>query len=87
MAGGAALVGLAGGMALAGRKKRRGVISRIKGSSMPKIDTSKLSMPKPDSALKAVGNAAGTVADRSHRLGQVATEVQKASDTLAKSKK
>jgi hypothetical protein len=44
-------------------------------------------MPKPDSALKSIGSAAGEVAERSQRLGQVASEVQKASDAIANSKK
>jgi hypothetical protein len=44
-------------------------------------------MPKPDSALKSIGSAAGEVAERSQRLGQVAAEVQKASDAIANSKK
>ena len=33
--------------------------------------------------VKAVGNAAGQVADRSNRVGQIAAEVQKASNAIA----
>ena len=54
---------------------------------MPKVKAPKISMPKPDSALKTIGTAAGEVAERSERVGQVAAQVQKASDALANSKK
>ena len=87
MAGGAALVGLAGGLALS-RKRRKGVFSRMSAPSLkaPKVKMPKLSapdMPKPGTMVKAVGSAAGQVADRSTRLGQIAAEVQKASDAIA----
>jgi hypothetical protein len=39
---------------------------------------------KPDQALKKVGNAAGEVAERSQRVGAVASEIQKASDAISK---
>ena len=39
-------------------------------------------MPKPATVVKAVGNAAGQVADRSNRLGQIAADVQRASDAI-----
>lgn len=87
LAGGAALVGLAGGVALNRKKKSRGVLSRIampklgSGISMPKLKNG-VSMPKPGPALDAVGKAAGTVAERSRRLGEMASEVQKASDAI-----
>ena len=42
-------------------------------------------MPKPATVVQAVGNAAGQVADRSNRLGQIAAEVQKASDAIGNS--
>jgi hypothetical protein len=38
---------------------------------------------KPEEALKKVGSVAGEVADRSQRVGQVATQIQKASDSMA----
>ena len=87
MAGGAALVGIAGGMALS-RKRRKGVFSRISAPSLkaPKVKMPKLSapdIPKPGTMVKAVGSAAGQVADRSTRLGQIAGEVQKASNAIA----
>ncbi len=88
MAGGAALVGLAGGLALTRGKKRSGVLSRI---PTPKLSAPKLKLPKidppeikPDKALHAIGSAAGEVAQRSQRVGQVAAEVQKASEALGK---
>jgi hypothetical protein len=85
-AGGAVLVGLAGGLALSRGKRRKGLRDRVPDISMPKVKAPKVSFPKPDSALKAVGNAAGEVADRSHRVGQVAEQVQKASDAIGNSK-
>jgi hypothetical protein len=83
LAGGAALVGLAGGIALKNGRKR-GVLERLPTPSMKKLP--KLSMPdvKPDSALKTLGNAAGEVAQRSHRVGDVASEVEKASKAISK---
>jgi hypothetical protein len=54
----------------------------------PKLDTSKLKskvpnqMPRPDAAVRAVGSAAGEVARRSSRIGQIASEVQKASEAI-----
>ena len=83
MAGGAALVGLAGGLALSRNKRRNGILGRI---PTPNVSKPKLSMPKvkPDDALKTIGKAAGEVAQRSERIGAVASEVQKASDALEK---
>ena len=88
-AGGAALVGLAGGLALSRRNSHKGVLARLPkpNVNMPKVKVPKISLPKTDSALKAVGSAAGEVADRSQRIGQVAAEVQKASDAIANSKR
>ncbi len=82
LAGGAALVGLAGGMALRNGRKR-GVLERL---PTPSVKLPKLSMPdvKPDSALKSIGKAAGEVAQRSHRVGEVAAEVEKASKAISK---
>ena len=82
LAGGAALVGLAGGMALRNRRKR-GVLQRL---PTPSVKLPKLSMPdvKPDAALKSIGKAAGTVAQRSQRVGAVAAEVEKASNAISK---
>ncbi len=54
---------------------------------MPKVKAPNISMPKPDSALKTIGSAAGQVAERSEGVGQVAAQVQKASDAIANSKK
>jgi hypothetical protein len=85
LAGGAALVGLAGGMALKNGRKRS-VLDRIPTPSTPRMKLPKLSMPdvKPDSTLKSVSKAAGEVAKRSHRVGEVASEVEKASKAISK---
>ena len=82
LAGGAALVGLAGGMALRNGRKR-GVLERL---PTPSVKLPKLSMSdvKPDSALKSIGKAAGEVALRSRRVGDVAAEVEKASNAISK---
>ena len=58
--------------------KKRGVIGRIKSA------TPSVKLPKPDEAVKAVGKAAGTVAQRSQQVGEVASRVEKASDTISK---
>jgi hypothetical protein len=83
VAGGAALVGLAGGIALTNRNRKRGILDRI---PTPSVKRPNVSMPKlkPDDALKRLGEAAGTVAQRSRQVGDVATEVQKASDAINK---
>jgi hypothetical protein len=47
---------------------------------LPKVSAP--DMPKPATVVKAVGNAAGQVADKSGRIGQIATEVQKASNAI-----
>ena len=89
MAGGAALVGLAGGLALNRKQKRRGVLSKIPTPKLkaPDVDLKKLkpsnvSLPKPDQALKAIGSAASQVSEKSRKVGQVADDVQRASDAL-----
>ena len=92
LAGGAALVaiagGIAGGMALSKRNKRSGLLGRLPtpkaklpSVDLPKIDPKSLNLDA-DSALKAIGRAAGEIAQRSHQVGDVATEVQKATDSL-----
>jgi hypothetical protein len=86
-AGGAALIGLAGGLALSRSKRKNGLRARLPDVKMPKVKAPKVSMPKPDSALKTVGSAAGEVADRSQQVGRVAAEIQKASDAIANSKR
>jgi hypothetical protein len=83
IAGGAALLGLAGGMALKNGRKR-GLRDRIPTPSVKKLP--KLSMPdvKPDKALKSLSKTAGDVAQRSKRVGDVAAEVEKASKAMSK---
>jgi hypothetical protein len=85
-AGGAALVGLAGGLALGRSRRRNGLRGRLAKSSlkMPRVRAPKVSLPKPDSALKAVGSAAGTIAERSKQVERVASHVHQASDAIAK---
>lgn len=94
MAGGAALVGLAGGLVLSRNKKRRGVLGHLPTPTlktpnvkMPKLSKPDVKMPKPGPTLKAIGDAAGEVAQRSQRLGEVASEVQKASTALGERSK
>jgi len=70
------------------RGKKRSPLSRVAGSihmpsvGAPKIPNIKAPKVKPDEALKAIGKAAGQVAQRSQRVGEVASEVQKASDAI-----
>ena len=71
IAGGAALVGLAGGLALKNGKKRNGLGSMPR----PKIN---LSMPKPKgSTVKILGGAAKEIAKGGYKIGQLTSEVQK----------
>jgi len=73
-------------MAVSRKRKRSGVLGRI---STPKVKMPKLGspdLPKPGTVVKAVGHAAGQVADRSQRLGQIASEVKKASDAISDGK-
>jgi hypothetical protein len=91
LAGGAALVGLAGGIALnRNGSKRSGIMGRLPS---PVSAASKLKLPKPkrpdidsDAALKGIGRAAETVATRSRQVGDVAGQVQRASDAVRKAK-
>jgi hypothetical protein len=78
IAGGAALAGVAGAVAYNRNHKQRGVFGRVKSA------TPNVKLPKADEAVKAVGKAAGTVAERSRQVGEVASRVQKASDTINK---
>ena len=78
IAGGAALAGVAGAVAYNRNHKQRGVLGRVKSA------TPNVKLPKADEAVKAVGKAAGTVAERSRQVGEVASRVEKASDTINK---
>ena len=73
------------------RNKKRGVLDRIPTPHLkkPHLSMPKVSRPhiKPDEALKRLGEAAGTVAQRSRQVGDVATEVQKASDAINNGKR
>ncbi len=77
LAGGAALLGVAGGVAMTRKRKRSNVLGRI---PTPKLKAP--SLPKPDAVVKAVSQAAGQVADGSHRVGEVAAQVQRASEAI-----
>jgi len=87
------LVGLAGGMALSKGKKRKSILSRVptpklKAPSvkLPKLSAPQIDVPKPGEALKALGSAAGVVAQRSQQLSGVASEVEKASKAMGNGK-
>ena len=91
LAAGAAIVGLAGGMAIQNGKKRNGMLSHLprpnlktaKAMKLPKFDRGRVNA---DDALDAIGKAAGQVAQRSHRFGEVAAGVQKASEAISNGK-
>jgi hypothetical protein len=71
IAGGAALVGLAGGLALKNGKKRSG----FGAGSRSKVN---LSLPKPKgSTVKILGGAAKEIAKGGYKIGQLTSELQK----------
>jgi len=79
IAGGAVLAGVAGAVAYnRNNHRKRGVFGRVKSA------TPNVKLPKPDEAVKAVGKAAGTVAERSRQVGEVASRVERASNTIKK---
>lgn len=82
LAGGAALIGLAAGAALTRSRNSRGVLSHLPKPKLSKVSAPNVTLPKPGPALKSIGQAAGTVAERSRRLGELASEVQKASEAM-----
>ena len=91
IAGGAVLVGLAGGLALNNRKSK-GPLSRLPKPKLPKVSMPKLSMPdvnppNPGEAVKALSGAAKQIADGSARVNQLASEVQKVSESISGEKK
>jgi len=68
------------------KNRKKGVLQRI---PTPNLKTrtgrfSNMSMPnvKPDQAIKGLSKAAETLAERSQRVGEVASRVQKASEAL-----
>jgi hypothetical protein len=70
IAGGAALVGLAGGLALRNGRKR----SRF---AMPRPNVN-LRLPKPKgSTVKVLGGATKEIAKGGYKIGQLTSEVQK----------
>jgi hypothetical protein len=81
LAGGAALVGLAGGLVLNNGKKRRSPLS----GRMPSID---LSLPKrKGSTVKVLGGAAKEIAKGGYALGQLTSEVRKVREAVESSDK
>jgi hypothetical protein len=75
IAGGAALVGLAGGMALKDRRNGGGLRGASKALPRPKVN---LSMPKPKgSTVKVLGGAAKEIAKGGYKIGQLTAEVEK----------
>lgn len=75
IAGGAALVGLAGGMALKDRRNGGGIKRAAKALPRPSLN---LSMPKPKgSTVKILGGAAKEIAKGGYKIGQLTSEVQK----------
>ena len=95
LATGAAIVGVAGGLALKNGRKRHGLMSRVPTPALkvPKMKPSNMKVPKlgrmridPDEALSAIGKAAGEISQRSHRFGDVAAGVQKASEAISNGK-
>jgi hypothetical protein len=75
LAGGAALVGLAGGLALKNGGKGRGLSGR-----MPSLA---LSLPKPKgSAVKVLGGAAKEIAKGGYAIGQLTSEVKKVREAV-----
>jgi hypothetical protein len=89
LAGGVALAGLAGGMALTRRRRSRGLLSRLPSPklnnssfSLPKLSPPQVKAPKSGTIVKSVGRAAEEVAKRSEQVGRVATGVQKASEAI-----
>jgi hypothetical protein len=75
IAGGAALVGLAGGMALKNGKR-----NGRSGMPRPKLN---LSMPKPKgSTVKIVGGAAKEIAKGGYKIGQLTSEVRKVREAV-----
>jgi hypothetical protein len=69
VAGGAALAGLAGGAALAARKRRVGMLPRVRNGG---------------AAAKALGTAAKEVARTGYRVGELTAEVRRTREQLAK---
>lgn len=84
LAGGAALLGLAGGVALKNRKKSNGFLSGVRSKlNLPKPNLAKR-LPTPNgSALSVLGEAATEVAKGSSRVRDVASQVQKAAETIS----
>jgi hypothetical protein len=79
LAGGAALVGLAGGLALSNGKKR-GLSGR-----MPSVN---LSLPRPKgSTVKALGGAAKEIAKGGYAIGQLTSEVRRVREAVESSDK
>ena len=84
LAGGAALLGLAGGVALNNRKKSNGFLSGVRSKlNLPKPNLAKR-LPTPNgSALSVLGDAVTEVAKGSSKVGDLASKVQKAAEAVS----
>jgi hypothetical protein len=82
LAGGAALMGIAGGVALTHRNKR-GPLQKLKGSlPRPHVSAPKMDLSQSGKLVEGIGRAAGVVAERSEQVGRVAGDVRRASDAI-----
>lgn len=80
MAGGAALAGLVGGMAIASRGTRRKVLGvPVPGTRRPLV---KIKTPRRNSVAKDVAKAAGQVGSAGRQMAELATEVRLARQQL-----
>jgi hypothetical protein len=84
LAGGAVLLGLAGGVALSNRRKRNGILSGIGSKlSLSQPNLAKR-LPTPNgSALHLLGEAATEVARGSSKVQDLASQVQKAAEAIS----
>ena len=84
LAGGAALLGLAGGLALNNRKKSNGFLSGVRSKLILPQPNLARRLPTPNgSALGLLGEAATEVAKGSSKVRDVASQVQKAAETIS----
>jgi len=80
MAGGAALAGLVGGMAIASRGARRKVLGvPVPGTRRPLV---KIKTPRRNSVAKDVAKAAGQMGSAGRQMAELATEVRLARQQL-----
>lgn len=85
LAGGVALLGLAGGVALNNRKKQRnGILSGVRSKlSLPQSSLAKRLPTANGSVLEVLGDAATEVAKGSSKVRDLASQVQKAAEAVS----